>query len=100
PPGTERLARAVSDAFGVCAVAVRDERDELAIAARGALDRALEPRRLQGLRAGPRRAELTRLRARQIQRQGQHHRARHIDMELAAADRDAGIHDRSTTLAQ
>src|SRR5256885_3651493 len=83
------------DAFGVRAVAVRDERDELAIAARAALDRALEPRGLERLRAGARRAEMTRLRAREIQCQGENHRPRYVELELAAADRDARIHLRA-----
>src|SRR5207244_1329007 len=95
PPGVQPLAREVTDAFGVRAVAVRDERDELAIAARAALDRALEPRGLERLRAGARRAEMTRLRAREIQCQGENHRPRHVELELAAADRDARIHLRA-----
>src|SRR6266481_1446050 len=38
---------------------------------------------------------MTRLRAREIQRHGESHRARHVDAELAATDRDARIHLRA-----
>src|SRR6266478_4452614 len=38
---------------------------------------------------------MTRLRAREIQRYGESHRARHVDAELAATDRDARIHLRA-----
>src|SRR5207302_552676 len=82
----ERLAGQVPDTLGMGAVAVGDEREGLAVAARPALHRPREARRLERARAGPGCTEVTRLGAAEIECHRHAHRVREVDAEHARAE--------------
>ena len=75
----------MATAFGVGAVAVRDECDHLAVAARALLDRAAKASAFVGVRARPRGAEVARLPAGKIQLERQARGVREIDIGFARA---------------
>jgi hypothetical protein len=63
---------------------MRDQGDDLAVAARAAGDGAGKPRRFEGAGGGARRTEVARLRTVEFQREGEAHRTCQINANVTA----------------